>query len=860
MGSDLYLAWPSAEIAVMGAKGAVEILHRRETPERRAQLEAEYEERFLNPYVAAERGFVDAVIDPADTRREVAAALELLATKRERLGDREARQHAAVSRRRRGTLRVRSRTPWPTASRSPTTAPASRSRSRSSTAASTPPSGASSCPGIWFYDPALMTTAVDVERHHRPRRRGRHPALPRLPDRAAGRALDLPRGRLPPHPRRAAHRRSSSSRGCTTSRTTRSSTRTCASGSWRASTTTPTRWGCSCRPSPRCRPSTPRPRTSTTRTSRYKQIVRLIAKMPTLAAGCPPLQRRACRSSTPTTRLDFTANFLSMMWKVAEPRYDANPALARALDVLFILHADHEQNCATTAMRTVGSRPRRPVLCHRRRRRRPLRPAPRRRQRGRHPHAHRDRLDRQRRRRSSTTVKARQGPAARASATASTRTTTRGPTIIKQTADEVFEVTGKNPLLDIALKLEEVALADDYFISPQALPERRLLLGPHLPGDGLPDRDVHGAVRHPPHRRAGWPTGWSCSSRTRRSPGPASSTSAPDVRDYVADRPARADRRARGHDRRRRASSGASTPTPSPAHGEVLVAVRAAGPQRRRPPAGRRPLPAAARARRPTSPGWSWPARSSRSGPGADALRGRRPGDGRGRRRRPGRAGRGPRAPPPARARRRAVGRGRRVPRGRSPPPTTPCSPSAACSWASGCVHGAAGGVGHRPAVQLAAAAGAQVVATVRDPRAPRGGGGAAPAPPRVDPEGFDDARALRRRPRAGRRAEPARRPRGARHRRPHRGDRRRRRRQGRGQPARADGQAGPHPRLHAPRPLRSRRRPTRARPWSATCSAARRRARSGCRCTPPSRWPTPPPPTSGSPPAASSARSSSLA
>jgi acetyl-CoA carboxylase carboxyltransferase component len=85
MGSDLYLAWPSAEIAVMGAKGAVEILHRRESPERRAELEADYDRRFLNPYVAADRGSVDMVIDPADTRREVAAAFELLSTKQERL-------------------------------------------------------------------------------------------------------------------------------------------------------------------------------------------------------------------------------------------------------------------------------------------------------------------------------------------------------------------------------------------------------------------------------------------------------------------------------------------------------------------------------------------------------------------------------------------------------------------------------------------------------------------------------------------------------------------------------------------------------------------------------------------------------
>ncbi|HVN52262.1 MAG TPA: carboxyl transferase domain-containing protein [Acidimicrobiales bacterium] len=88
MGNDLSLAWPSAEIAVMGAKGAVEILMRRADPEERAAAEADYEERLLNPYLAAERGLLDAVIDPADTRREIAAALAVLATKRERLAPR----------------------------------------------------------------------------------------------------------------------------------------------------------------------------------------------------------------------------------------------------------------------------------------------------------------------------------------------------------------------------------------------------------------------------------------------------------------------------------------------------------------------------------------------------------------------------------------------------------------------------------------------------------------------------------------------------------------------------------------------------------------------------------------------------
>ena len=83
MGNDVALAWPSAEIAVMGARGAVEIVNRRASPEERAELETAYEERYLNPYIAAERGSVDAVIDPADTRAEVAAALDLLESKRE---------------------------------------------------------------------------------------------------------------------------------------------------------------------------------------------------------------------------------------------------------------------------------------------------------------------------------------------------------------------------------------------------------------------------------------------------------------------------------------------------------------------------------------------------------------------------------------------------------------------------------------------------------------------------------------------------------------------------------------------------------------------------------------------------------
>jgi propionyl-CoA carboxylase beta chain len=89
MGNDMCLAWPTAELAVMGAGQAAAILQRRATPEERAAFEADYAERLLNPYVAAERGYVDAVIDPADTRTEVSSAFAMLRDKREKLARRK---------------------------------------------------------------------------------------------------------------------------------------------------------------------------------------------------------------------------------------------------------------------------------------------------------------------------------------------------------------------------------------------------------------------------------------------------------------------------------------------------------------------------------------------------------------------------------------------------------------------------------------------------------------------------------------------------------------------------------------------------------------------------------------------------
>jgi citrate synthase len=199
----------------------------------------------------------------------------------------------------------------------------------------------------------------------------------------------------------------------------------------------------------------------------HKQAVRLIGKMPTLAAA-------AHRYSVgmpfvyPDNNLSYSENFLSMMWKVAEPRYEAHPVLARALDILFILHADHEQNCGTTAMRTVGSAHGDPYVATAAATAALYGP--------RHGGAN------------EAVLKMLNRIGSLENIPAYIETVKRGETklegfghrvyknfdpraqIIKKTAEDVFAVTGKNPLLDIALALEEVALKDDYFISRRLYP------------------------------------------------------------------------------------------------------------------------------------------------------------------------------------------------------------------------------------------------------------------------------------------------------------------------------------------------------------------------------------------------------
>src|SRR6201993_5079662 len=200
---------------------------------------------------------------------------------------------------------------------------------------------------------------------------------------------------------------------------------------------------------------------------RYMQIIRLIAKMPTLAAFSYR-HNRGMPYVYPDNDLSYAGNFLSMIYKMTELKYEPDPRLEHALDVLFILHADHEQNCSTSAVRSVGSSQVDPYSAV------------------------------------AAGVAALYGPLHGGANEAGLRML-RGieskdnipdfvkgvkdgnerlmgfghrvyknfdprAKIIKKAVEEVFEVTGKNPLLDIATELEKIALEDDYFIKRKLYP------------------------------------------------------------------------------------------------------------------------------------------------------------------------------------------------------------------------------------------------------------------------------------------------------------------------------------------------------------------------------------------------------
>ncbi len=236
---------------------------------------------------------------------------------------------------------------------------------------------------------------------------------------------------------------------------------------------------------------------------RQLQMTRLVAKMPTLAAFAYR-HAKGFPHAYPDPDLSYAGNFLNMMFRRAEPNYIPNPVLERALDVLFILHADHEQNCGTNAMRSIGSSRVDPYSAM------------------------------------AGAAAALYGPLHGGANEAVLRmleeigTVEEVPSyvervkagefrlmgfghrvyknydprakIIKQIADEVFEVTGRNPLLDIAFELERIALEDDYFVGRKLYPNVDFYSGIIYQAIGLPKTMFPVMFAIP--RTVGWLAQW----------------------------------------------------------------------------------------------------------------------------------------------------------------------------------------------------------------------------------------------------------------------------------------------------------------------------------------------------------------
>jgi citrate synthase len=237
--------------------------------------------------------------------------------------------------------------------------------------------------------------------------------------------------------------------------------------------------------------------------TRRHQIVRLIAKMPTIAAFAYR-HRMGLPYAYPDNELSFTGNFLSMMYRMTESRYRPDPVLERALDVLFILHLDHEQNCSANAMRSVGSALSDPYVCvaaaaaalygplHGGANEQVLRML--------REIGTKDRVP-------QYVARAKKGdfrlmgfghrvyknydPRAR---------------ILKDMATQVLEVTGRSPLLDVAMELERIALEDEYFVSRRLYPNVDFYSGIIYQAMGFPVEMFPVLFAIP--RTAGWLAQW----------------------------------------------------------------------------------------------------------------------------------------------------------------------------------------------------------------------------------------------------------------------------------------------------------------------------------------------------------------
>ncbi len=237
--------------------------------------------------------------------------------------------------------------------------------------------------------------------------------------------------------------------------------------------------------------------------SRDAQIVRLIAKVPTIAAFSYR-HSRGLPYVYPDNDLGFAENFLSMMFRMAEPRYNAEPALVKALEVLFILHADHEQNCSANVMRSIGSSKADPYSALAGAAAALYGPL--------HGGANEAVLrmlaeigDVARVPEFIARVKGGEGRLMGFGHRVYKNYDPRAK-IIKRVADEVFEVTGRNRLLDIALELEKIALEDEYFVSRKLYPNVDFYSGIIYQALGLPVAMFPVMFAIP--RTAGWLAQW----------------------------------------------------------------------------------------------------------------------------------------------------------------------------------------------------------------------------------------------------------------------------------------------------------------------------------------------------------------
>jgi citrate synthase len=227
----------------------------------------------------------------------------------------------------------------------------------------------------------------------------------------------------------------------------------------------------------------PEARNYTDPVNRRLQMARLIAKMPTLAAFASR-HSRGLPYVYPDNDLSYAGNFLNMMWKMSEPRYEPDPVLERALDVLFILHADHEQNCSTNAMRAVGSSRVDPYCAaaaavaalygplHGGANEQVLRML--------HQIGSIDEVPKYVERAKKGEFRL-MGFGHRVYKSYDPRAK-----VIRRVADDVFKVTGISPLLEVAVKLETIALQDDYFIEKKLYPNVDFYTGVIYEAMGFP--------------------------------------------------------------------------------------------------------------------------------------------------------------------------------------------------------------------------------------------------------------------------------------------------------------------------------------------------------------------------------------